>query len=464
VPLLCAATVIALHAQTFTTLVKFNGANGANPAYVSLVQGTNGYLYGTTQNGGVDGIGTIFKITPGGKLTTLYSFAWSDGEFAAEGEYPYAGLVQATNGDFYGTTYIGGDNPTGGNYGTVFKVTPSGTLTTLHSFAGVPDGAYPAGLVQAANGNFYGTTQNGGDGNYGSIFTITTAGSLTTQHSFGGTDGMNPFAGLVQATNGNLYGTTQGGGTSDNCLNGCGTVFEITPSGTLTTLYSFGMKGDGGWPIAGLVQASDGYLYGTTQTGGTGGGYGTVFKITPSGKLTTLHSFDSADGQAPLAELVQGTDGNFYGTTSSGGANGYGTIFQIAPSGALTTLHSFDLTDGAYPEGGLVQDTNGDFYGTTSGNSSTGNDDGTVFELSMGLGPFVKTLPTSGRVGAGIKVLGTNLTGATNVTFNGTAAAFAILSPSLITTTVPAGATTGNIQVTTPGGTLLSNVHFQVLP
>ena len=452
--LMGAAAVIASHAQTFTTLVKFNLTNGAFPAYVSLVQGTNGYLYGTTEYGGTDGIGTIFKITPGGKLTTLHSFLFSDGEEEPEGADPLVGLIQATNGDFYGTTESGGDN-SHGNYGTVFKVTPSGTLTTLHSFAYIPDGAYPAALVQATNGDFYGTTQYGGDGYYGSVFKITIAGSLTTLHSFSGTDGLYPLAGLIQATNGNLYGTTQQGGTSNNCLNGCGTVFKITPSGTLTTLYSFGLSSDGGLPAAGLIQATDGNFYGTTC--------GTVFKITPGGKLTTLHSFDCVDGQAPVA-LVQGTDGNFYGTASSGGANGYGMIFQITPSGALTTLHSFDLTDGAYPEGGLVQATNGDFYGTTFGGTSPSLGDGTIFRLSMGLGPFVKTLPTSGKVGASIKILGTNLTGAINVTFNGTAAVFTVVSPSLITTTVPAGATTGTVQVVTPGGALSSNVTFLVRP
>ena len=321
---------------------------------------------------------------------------------------------------------IGGANANGLNGGTVFRITPGGTLTTLYSFC-----------------------------------------SQTNC-----TDGQDPYAGLVQSADGDFYGTTYSGGA-----NGHGTVFKITPSGTLTTLYSFCSQGvypnctDGYYPRAGLVQAANGDLYGTTPGGGPGTcsppGCGTVFKITPSGTLTTLHSFNGTDGSAPYAGLVQATDGDLYGTTDLGGANGSnGTVFKITPSGTLTMLYSFcsqsGCTDGINPHAGLVQDTNGDFYGTTVDGGT--NNNGTLFRLSVGLGPFVKTQPPNGKVGAAVEILGTNLTGATSVSFNGTAAVFTVLSPSLITTTVPAGASSGEVQVVTPSGTLSSNASFRVVP
>jgi uncharacterized repeat protein (TIGR03803 family) len=465
---LCATTAIALPAQTLTTLFSFDGTDGAVPQ-AGLVQATNGDLYGTTVSGGTNTNGTVFKITPGGALTTLYSFC-SLGYPCADGDSPYAGLVQASNGDLYGTTYSGGAN----RYGTVFKITPGGTPTTLYSFcsqSGCTDGLAPyAALVQAANGDLYGTTVYGGADGFGTVFKITPSGALTTLYRFCSdypscTDGADPYAGLVQAANGDFYGTTYSGGANGNY----GTVFKITPGGTLTTLYSFCSQSgcpDGGEPYAGLVQAADGDLYGTTVYGGANGNYGTVFKITPSGTLTTLHSFNgTTDGATPAAGLVQATNGDFYGTASSG-ANNYGTVFKITPSGTLTTLYRFchqtHCPDGATPYAGLVQDTNGDFYGTTAGPNGYGP--GTVFRLSVGLGPFVKAEPPSGKVGAAIKILGTNLAGATSVSFNGTAAVFTVVSSSEITTAVPAGASSGEVQVVTPSGTLSSNASFRVVP
>jgi uncharacterized repeat protein (TIGR03803 family) len=444
--------VLSLSAQTLTTLHSFDGKDGSSPL-AGLVQATNGDLYGTT-DGVAHGCGTVFKITPTGTLTSLLIFKKKDGC------YPYAGLVQATNGGLYGTTVAG----TACNYGTVFKVTQSGKLMTLHSFCG-EDGAYPyAGLVQDAAGNLYGTTEMGGSYDYyGTVFKITPSGTVTTLYSFeNGTDGANPYAGVVQATDGNLFGTTESGGA-----NGAGTVFKITPSGTFTMLYTFCSKSgckDGGSPRAGLVQATDGNLYGTTVGGNVYNGDGTVFKITASGKLTTLHSFDGTDGASPYAGLVQATDGNLYGTTDFGGANcvsdgGCGTVFKITPKGKLTTLHSFDGTDGADPYAGLVQYTDGNLYGTTATGGSYGR--GTVFSLSVGLGPFVETQPTSGKVGTAVKILGTDLTGASRVTFNGTAARFKVISKSEIETNVPSGATTGTVEVKTKN-TLKSNVVFRV--
>ena len=408
--LFCFATAIGLSAQTLTTLHAFAGhpTDGASP-YAGLMQATDGNFYGTTYAGGTSGncqggCGTVFRITPAGTLTTLHSFDWYDGAS------PTGALVQGNDGNFYGTTYGGGAEP---RVGTVFKITPGGALTTLYSFcaqANCTDGQQPyARLVRGSDGNFYGTTLEGGantgcslgSGSCGTVFKITPGGTLTTLYSFcaqaGCADGGNPYAGLIQASDGNFYGTNFGRG-----VNGYGTVFKITPAGALTSLYSFCSQtncADGEYPQAGLVQASDGNFYGTTPEGG-GGVYhqgGTVFKITSSGTLTTLYNFCSlpacADGADSLAALLQGADGNFYGTTIGGGAyctpnSGCGTVFKITPSGSLTTLHSFDDTDdGKAPFARLVHATDGNFYGTTAFGANpactTGlHGCGTVFRLT----------------------------------------------------------------------------------
>jgi uncharacterized repeat protein (TIGR03803 family) len=456
----CWAAVIASPAQTFMTLVSFNGNDGSSPRG-TLVQGLNGNYYGTTLQGGARGFGTIFDISAEGKLTRLYSFC-SQAD-CSDGAFPEAGLVQATNGNLYGTTEQGGAHEF---YGTVFQVSAEGKLTKLYSFCSKPnctDGYDPyAGLVQATNGDFYGTTELGGANDQGTVFKITPGGTLTTLYSFCSqadcSDGAKPLAGLVQATNGNFYGTTEEGGAK-----GVGIVFEMTGAGKLTRLYSFCSQADcsdGSYPEAGLVQAINGNFYGTTYSGGAYSG-GTVFEISAGGTLTTLLSFDDTDGANPLAGLVQATNGNFYGTTSNEGASGvYGTVFGITGAGKLTALHSFEGTDGASPYAGLVQATNGNLYGTASSGGT--DDDGTVFSLAVGLGPFVETLPTSGVVGAAVTILGNNLTGATSVTFNSKAATFRVVSGTEITTTVPSGATTGPVKVKTPSGTLMSNVNFRV--
>jgi uncharacterized repeat protein (TIGR03803 family) len=478
----CAMAAMNSPAQTFTSLLSFDGTDGAYPE-AALVQATNGNFYGITPGGGAncapDGCGTVFEITPAGVLTTLYSLCAK--LFCADGAYP-EGLTLATDGNFYGTSGGGA-----GNYGMVLKITPAGTPTTLYSFCtqtNCSDGRNPeAGVVQATDGNFYGTTFYGGTttcfSGYGcgTVFRVTPGGTLTTLHTFQGypTDGDSPESTLVQATNGNFYGTTANGGASDACgAYGCGTVFTITSSGTLTTLHSF--DGTDGQEPGALVQATDGNFYGITLYRGANDN-GTVFKITPAGTLTTLYNFCSqagcTDGSVP-AGLVQATDGNFYGTTGDGGANttacggyGCGTIFRITPSGTLATLHSFDDSDGDHGLG-LVQATNGNFYGATDfGGANTtacgGYGCGTVFTLGVGLGPFVEILPTSGKVGSTVKILGNNLTGSTSVTFNGTQVQSFAAHSNYITTTVPTGATTGYVQVTTAGGTTLtSNVKFRV--
>jgi uncharacterized protein (TIGR03437 family) len=368
--LFCAATV-ALSAQTVTTLYNFSGINSAGSQMGPIIQGADGNLYGTTQGAGANNHGSVFKITPAGTVTFLYNFAFTDG-----GEP--AGLVQAADGNFYGTTATGGSNGVGA--GTVFKITPTGSLATLYNFCAQPncdDGAAPmSGLVLATDGNLYGTTSAGGPNAAGTIFQISPAGVFSVVHSFNGRDGMTPYGGLVQANDGNLYGTTWSGGTT-----GYGTVFQFTLAGALTTLHSFTV-GDGYNSYATLTQANDGNLYGTTERGGDND-LGTIFQITLAGAFTKLHSFAGAEGSHPYCGLIQANDGNFYGTALDGGANGDGTIFEMTFAGAVTTLHSFNSTDGANPSGALMQAHDGNIYGTTSEGGMSGV--GTVFKLTPAL-------------------------------------------------------------------------------
>jgi len=369
-----AVWLILPRVEAGVTLVSLVSFNQTNGDFPSagLVQAQDGNFYGTTAFGGSGSYGTVFQMTPSGTFTNLISFNGTNGAL------PRAGLVQGTDGNFYGTTYNGGTN----GYGTIFQLATNGTLTTLVTFA-IGTGGHPiAGLIQGQDGNFYGTTSFGGTNIGGTAFQVMTNGALTTLVSFNvsGNGGNSPYAGLVQANDGSLYGTTELGGT-----NGYGTIFKLTTNGTFTSLYSFTGTNDGANPYAGLVQGSDGNFYGTTSSGGTNG-YGTVFEFATNGTLTTLVSFGNTNGADPQAGLVQASDGNFYGTTSAGGAYtnlsglGYGTIFKLATNGTLTTLVSFNGTNGASPQAGLVQGVDGNFYGTTAQGGTNGY--GTVFQLS----------------------------------------------------------------------------------
>jgi len=387
------ASAIPSSAQIFTPLLSFAGTNGSQP-FSSLIQGDDGNFYGTTTIGGTstvcsNGCGTVFVLTPAGELTTLYSFVGTDGAF------PVARIVQATDGDFYGTTSSGGSLNCAGGCGTVFKITPTGVLTTLHTFVGTDGNGPNAALIQATDGNLYGVTIYGGANTCigspgcGTVFKITLSGTLTTLHNFNGADGSAPLDGLIQATNGKLYGTTGFGGANNVCGTniGCGTVFSMTTGGTLSTLYSFcaqsGCK-DGTGPNTRLVQGTDGKFYGTTFRGGISGDFGTIFVLTSAGSLRTLHRFIGQDGFDP-AELLQGSDGNFYGTAKFGGntncPSDCGTVFKITIRGVMTSLHRFHGNDGANPYGGLVQAADGTFYGTTAFGGANG--DGTIFRLSV---------------------------------------------------------------------------------
>jgi uncharacterized repeat protein (TIGR03803 family) len=462
--LLLATTAIGSSAQTFTTLHSFDGFDGNGTEFPFLVQGLDGSLYGTTVSGGEsdgDGGGTVFTITTEGTFTTLHKFCFQNNCSGSKG--PEGGVVQSTDGSFYGTTGFGG--PT--ECGTVFEIRPPGHTELVHGFEDTADGCEPvSGLVQGTDGNFYGTTLTSENGS-GTVFSLLPSRTLTTLYQFCSIslcgDGGSPTSGIVEGSNGDLYGTTSVGGAGN-----VGTVFRLTKRGVLKTLHSFDTA-DGACPCSALIQATDGNLYGTTKLGGVNGG-GTVFTISPAGTLRTLYSFcaqaSCADGKAPIAGLIQATDGNLYGTTELGGAVSSGTIFQITLQGTLKKLYDFcsqnNCTDGGDPFAGLVQATDGNFYGATSGGGSSIY--GTIFSLGMELAPFVETLPASRKVGAPVYILGTNLTGATGVSFNGTAATFTIVSSSEIKTVVPTGTTTGFVTVTTPSGVLSSNVIFRVAP
>jgi uncharacterized repeat protein (TIGR03803 family) len=315
----------------------------------------------------------------------LYSFAGG-----SDGRNPQSGLLQASDGNFYGTTWAGG----AGDAGTVFRITPAGVETVLYSFplSRELDTASPSGLSQGADGDLYGTAGAGGANGFGTVFKITPAGEQMVVYSFsGGSDGSGPTAGVVQASDGNLYGTTSFGGASN-----AGVVFQITPAGKEAVLHSFSIgTTDGYFPLYGLIQASDGNFYGATVLGGTNGD-GTVFEVTPAGVETILYSFTGiADGESPSSGLTQGGDGSFYGTFgtccamaqpgSSGTMSGSGLVtgggvFKITSARVYSVLYSFDPSgiDGAGPAG-VVRASNGNLYGIVS--QSESNDNGAIFQI-----------------------------------------------------------------------------------
>jgi len=441
-----AATTMAT-AQTFTDLYNFN--NGPNdPHWNTTAQGRDGNMYSTTPQVWTGQTGDVFKISPTGTVTDLFTFDGTDGGYVS------AGLTLGLDGNFYGAAASGGSH----GFGTVFKVTPGGTVTTLYNFTNGADGAEPsAPPIQGLDGNFYGNASSCAalyefpcdlDVTYGSIYKITREGAFKVLHTFSGPDGINPFGQLLQGTDGDIYGMTMAGG-----VNGVGTVFKISTTGDFTVLYTFDGR-HGAYPLSGgLIQGYDGNFYGLTSEGGSSGA-GVLFKITPGGKLTIVYDFaDSGCCSLPNGGMVQATDGNFYGTTVFGG-----NIFRITPSGEFTDLANI----GGSPQSVMMQHTNGILY---SGNAVGGSfDRGYFFSMNVGLAPFVSFLPAARPVGGVVEILGQGFTGATGVSFNGTPAAFTVESDTYLTAHVPAGATTGNITVTEPSGTLTSNKTFQVTP
>ncbi|HWG76115.1 MAG TPA: choice-of-anchor tandem repeat GloVer-containing protein [Steroidobacteraceae bacterium] len=353
----------------FALLYSFAGGSGdgINP-YHSLIKASDGSFYGTTLTGGAHNGGIIFDITPSGSESLFYSFLTT----------PYSQIIQGSDGNLYGTSASGGTN----GHGTVFEVSSAGgAQTVLFSFPARASIPY-TGVIEASDGNFYGTTGANGATDDGTVFKLTPGGTQTVLHTFAktGTDGQVPYAGLIQGADGNFYGTTYGGGA-----NGFGTLFEVTPSGTETIVYSFaGGTTDGANPYAGIIQGSDGNFYGTTYNGGAHG-FGTVYKVTPDGTETVLYSFagGSTDGANPEAGVIQGSDGNFYGSTAAGGASADGTIFELTAAGVETILHTFagGTGDGAKPEANLIQESDGSLYGTAF-SGGTGNH-GIFFKVAL---------------------------------------------------------------------------------
>jgi uncharacterized repeat protein (TIGR03803 family) len=453
------------HAQTYSVVYDF-GMNVGDPATPvnsgMIAQGRDGSLYSSTSAGGTNpGYGATYSITPDGSLTLLDSFGPSGGSL------PNGGLTLGGDGNFYGTTY-GGGNP---GPGTIFQMTPSGGLTTWYNFTNGSDGEYPdAPPIEGTDGNFYGTSCSAcNSGGNGAIYKITPAKKFTVLYAFDGTHGQGPMDPLIQGTDGNFYGTTAFGGK-----NGLGVVFKITPAGGLTVIYNFDGT-HGSIPSGPLLQGSNGNFYGTTGGGGSFSG-GVIFKLTPAGKYTVLHNLNlSTDGGGPVAGLVQATDGNFYGATSQNGPgttncpSGCGTLFKITPSGVFSVIHSFDVTDGEIPQTTMIQHTNGVLYGTASEGGMASmcpfSSCGVLYSVNIGAAPFVTFVGTpAAKVGKTVELLGQGLTGLSGVSFNSTPATFTFVSDTYITATVPNGATSGSVTVTTPGGTLTSSKTFRVTP
>ncbi len=515
----------AAAAYSYQVLYSFCSASGCTDGYfpeVGLVRDAAGNLYGTTTFGGNSNsnctpygtCGTVFELGNTGQETVFYSFcSVVVNGVCTDGYYPDAGLIQDASGNLYGTTYLGGTWS-----GTVFELNSSGQETVLYSFcpsggAGCTDAFGPnGGLLRDAEGNFYGTTSEGGKGS-GAVFELDSSGQETVLYRFcpsgqsGCTDGLSPYAGLIQDTAGNLYGTTEFGGANTSVGNGLGggTVFKLAPPAqqggawTETVLYSFCSAAnctDGEYPSAGLIQDAAGNLYGTTFYGGIypssscpsnkwNEGCGTAFELAPPAQQggtwteTILYNFCSVvvngsckDGQNPFAGLIQDAEGNFYGTTTGGGGVvGYpeGTVFELAPpaqqGGTWTETILYNLcsvvvnnicTDGAEPFAGLIQDTAGNLYGTTTGggnsNSACGTSGcGTVFKLVAPPTPTVTVTPSSSSITTAqtLSVTVAVSGGSGNPTPTGTV--------TLTSGTYSSGATTltsGSATITIPAGSL----------
>jgi len=374
--------------------------DGADPT-AGIIEGGDGNFYGTAFYGGANDSGAVYKLTPPPQSieTVVYSFTGSNFGGTADGANPAGGLVEDGAGNLYGTTKNGG--PNGG--GIVFRINPDNSETVLYSFCQVyyycTDGKAPqAALILATDGNFFGTTSGGGAHGVGEVFKMTPGGTVSVLYSFQNNqaDGIGPTAPLIEASDRNFYGTTSAGGAY-----GSGTIFKVTPGGAETVIYSFCPGGnasggcvDGQAPNAGLIQGTDGNLYGMTSAGGAfhnGGNTGTVFRITTAGVMTILHSFcgdqtysPCVDAGYPAGALIQANDGNFYGATRNGGANNWGAIFKLTPTGVETLSFSFmpdnnTNTSGLEPISGLIQASDGSFYGVT--NPGGAYSEGTIYRL-----------------------------------------------------------------------------------
>jgi uncharacterized repeat protein (TIGR03803 family) len=436
----------AASAQTVTTLQNFNGTNGANPFMGALTQGRDGKLYGTTYNGGANSIGTVFRFNQATNfISVLHSFAGG-----SDGGEP-VGLMLATDGNFYGATNYGGS----AGVGVLFKITSGGTYTVLHSFLGGSDGEFPEDApIEASDGNLYGIT-DGGEGVAATVYKYTRTGAYSVLYTFTSSVGAG-VQGLMQGSDGNLYATANGGGADD-----CGSIVKLTLAGVLRQVHSFNCNNPvgGAYPVAPLVQASNGNYYGTTPDGGASD-FGVLYELGPTFGETVSHTFTSSGARTPEGGLLQGTDGNLYGVSQSTGNLDGGELYTWNPS-TLTYSELYQFTGDGNILAPLMQQTSGLFYGTSQEQGT--HSDGFLFSVDMSLGPFIAFVSPTGNVGSSVQILGQGLTGATGVTFNGVASSsFAIVSDTYMTAVVPTGATTGAVAVTTPGGTLTSNVSFRV--
>jgi uncharacterized repeat protein (TIGR03803 family) len=455
-------SAVAASAQTYTKLYTYPIGSGAYSGIMIpqvMSQGRDGNLYSTIQNDGTKNVGTVYSMTTTGTLSTVYSFCALTS--CTDGSYPWGGVTLGFDGNFYGTTQGGGTHAAG----TVFKVTPTGTLTTLWNFANGTDDSVPVYTTALGqDGNMYGVSVGQYNTQYGAFFKVSAAGVFKALRDFGYTNGADPNL-PTQSTDGNFYGTTQLGG-DPTCK--CGVIYKATPAGAITVLHAFkGGSTDGNHPYGILVQGTDGNFYGTTYGVRFISG-GTIFKVSPSGAYKQIHAFagGATDGVLPTAGLTLGPDGNFYGTTTGGGAHNYGTIYKLNPStGAVTVVYSFDSqpggADGIGPTTPLVLHTNGKLYGNTAGSSLGGS---VFYSLDMGFKPLVDLVTWSAKVGKTVEILGQGFTGTTKVSFNGVSAPFTNVSDTYMTATVPAGATTGAVTVTTFTSTLKSNRSFLVVP
>ncbi len=440
---------IPARAQTYKILDNFlTGGPGPEWPGGPLAQGRDGHLYGWSYLGGANNTGSIWKTTPSGKVSVVLNFA------AGTGNDCQTGMTLGTDGNFYGSadTNCGGD-------GYVFKMTPSGTITVLHTFTGTPDGSGPGLLVQYTDGDFYGITTKGGANNYGSVFKITPAGTVTILYSFDNTNYFaNPTYGLTVGNDGDFYGTFSG-------ADGLGGVFKMTPAGVVTLLHKLaGDPTEGATPGAGVTLGKDGNFYGPTRFGGTSN-VGTIFKMTPSGKLSTLRNFTTSDyANFPEVPLLQATDGNFYSAANS--CNQFNgclnqDIYKITPSGTFTVVEEFTGSNGQWPFWPLTQDTNGTLYGLAQQGGPVNG--GVLFSLNIGAKPFINLVSTSGKVGSKVGILGQGFSSSSVVKFNGvTATTVTRTGTTFLLATVPAGASDGTVTVTTGSTELTSKQTFVV--
>jgi len=475
----CVAFTLSLAVSAQAQTVTFSdlsgigiGGTGWEP-YGTLTQATDGNFYGTATNGIFGGGGNIFRMTPSGELTNVYTFACSQTK-CPYGAAPQTAPILGTDGNLYGVTSAGGNAPCAG--GVFYRLTLQGKLTVLYNFGKTcTDGTWPQGITLGSDGNFYGATVYGGNSSDspGIIFKITPSGQYTQLYSFCSqancADGEKPFSPPVEGNDGNYYGAANEGGTT-----GGGVIYKITPSGEYSVIYNFcNPQNDQctgstwAYPYA-LTKDADGNFEGTTLGG--------VFKITPSGQFSVLNTLSKAEPfGSPDSQLILGSDGNLYGMMDGGGSGSWvgrvrGAIYRVSLAGDFTPLYAFCQCGsgrGFNPISGLFQGTDGNFYGTTAfgGIGPDTSEDwgyGTAFQYASGLGPIVEAVPAISKAGKQILILGNHLTGTTSVTFNGMRADFTVESDTYIKATVPTGATSGAVSVTTPNGTLNSSPQFVV--